>query len=180
MPRPVSRFGFLRGAFAGETAALRPPWALNDPAFRKSCDGCGDCAKVCATVDGASVIRIARDGLPIVNFNFGECTFCEKCVEVCAPRALRLYEDDGRTVRAPWAVRASIATKCLSLNAITCRVCGDRCDERAIRFRLAVGGVAFPEIDLAACTGCGACVAPCPVDAVTVEPIEIEERKETA
>jgi ferredoxin-type protein NapF len=31
-----------------------------------------------------------------------------------------------------------------------------------------VGGVATPAVDATSCTGCGACVAPCPVAAIEV------------
>ena len=37
------------------------------------------------------------------------------------------------------------------------------------RFRLVAGGHALPELELAACNGCGACVAPCPVQAMSVQ-----------
>ena len=40
------------------------------------------------------------------------------------------------------------------------------CDTSAIRFRPRIGGVPLPEVDAAACNGCGACIAPCPVSAV--------------
>lgn len=37
-----------------------------------------------------------------------------------------------------------------------------------MRFRPRLGRVAEPEVDLAACTGCGECVAPCPVAAIEI------------
>ena len=39
----------------------------------------------------------------------------------------------------------------------------------AIRFRLATAGRSFAQLDLARCTGCGACVAVCPAGAVTMQ-----------
>ena len=44
---------------------------------------------------------------------------------------------------------------------------------RAIRFPLVAGGVPRPEIDTGACTGCGACVAPCPVNAIERVPRDL-------
>lgn len=76
-------------------------------------------------------------------------------------------------------VELRIGTGCLSMNGVMCRVCGDRCDERAIRFQLAVGGIAHPIIDQSSCTGCGACVEPCPVGVVEIAqiegPVQVEE-----
>ena len=40
----------------------------------------------------------------------------------------------------------------------------------AIRFRPTLGGVSQPELDRAACTGCSACVAPCPTHAIACRP----------
>ena len=36
----------------------------------------------------------------------------------------------------------------------------------AILFRPALGGYALPEVDAAACTGCGLCIGVCPVKAI--------------
>lgn len=159
----VGRLQFLRGDFRGRRLPVRPPWALSEAAFVDACTRCGDCARACPegiVVDGSG-------GYPEIRFARGECTFCGDCATACPTAALS--DPDGR---APWDLRAAIDDSCLSRKGITCQVCGDHCPEGAIRFRPALGGVATPAIDADACTGCGACVAPCPVDAVTV-------RKET-
>lgn len=51
---------------------------------------------------------------------------------------------------------------------VVCRTCGDACEAAAIRFRPRLGGAALPEVDGEKCTGCGACVAPCPAAAITL------------
>jgi len=148
---------------------FRPPWAVSEPLFQETCTTCDACIKVC----GEGVLRRGGGGYPEVNFQAAECTFCGECVNVCTPQALLKTEQNAD---APWDLKARIAATCLSQNAITCRVCGDRCDARAIRFQLAVGGVADPIIDLSSCTGCGACVEPCPVDAVEIYHNHMEEQ----
>ena len=62
------------------------------------------------------------------------------------------------------------ADNCLARRKVECRVCGEACDAGAIRFRPALGGVSQPELRPDACTGCGDCVAPCPVAAITMLP----------
>jgi ferredoxin-type protein NapF len=69
---------------------------------------------------------------------------------------------------AAWPLKAIIAPTCLALKQVACRNCGESCPIGAIRFRISVGAVARPEVDLAACTGCGACYGPCPVSAVAI------------
>ena len=60
-----------------------------------------------------------------------------------------------------------ISSTCLAARRIECRVCGELCEAGAIRFRPTLGSVAQPVLDATTCTGCGDCVAPCPVGAIT-------------
>jgi ferredoxin-type protein NapF len=63
---------------------------------------------------------------------------------------------------------AVIAAACLAFNRVECRICGESCAPGAIRFRTGAGGVSIPQVDLAACTGCGDCVPACPVAAIAL------------
>lgn len=63
---------------------------------------------------------------------------------------------------------ARVGEGCLARHGIVCQSCRDVCPEGAMRFRPRLGQVAAPEVDLAACTGCGECVAPCPVAAIQI------------
>jgi ferredoxin-type protein NapF len=62
----------------------------------------------------------------------------------------------------------AISGDCLAYRGVECRICGEACDTGAIRFDPQRGGPARPVLDLARCTACGDCVAPCPVGAVSV------------
>jgi len=64
--------------------------------------------------------------------------------------------------------RAVITRDCLAYNNVVCRSCGEACEAAAIRFRPRLGGAAVPEVDEGKCTGCGACMAPCPAKAITL------------
>lgn len=158
----INRGQFLRGDWRGaKGASLRPPWALEETIFAEQCDRCNDCIKKCPE----NILISGRGGYPVVDFSIGECTFCEECVDACKPGALLKHQDEA----APWGLTVIIAENCLAKNAVICRSCGEVCDERAIHFSLRPGGVSIPEFDQAACSGCGACVRPCPVQAVSVK-----------
>ncbi len=60
-----------------------------------------------------------------------------------------------------------ISGTCLAAHRIECRVCGELCEAGAIRFRPTLGSVAQLVLDATICTGCGDCVTPCPVGAIT-------------
>lgn len=150
------RRAFLRGHFE-QNDFLRPPGALELVSFVETCTRCGDCAANCPQ----AIITADKDGFPLVDLTSRECTFCGDCAEACQVGAIQPANC--------WDYRARVDESCLSFQGITCRTCEDHCDERAIRFHLKTGGRSEPLIDLDTCTGCGACVAPCPADAITVE-----------
>lgn len=70
---------------------------------------------------------------------------------------------DEATVRV-----ASIGNACVEPSGVSCRRCGEVCDENAIRFAPLGGGRATPVLNPAMCSGCGECLAPCPVSAITL------------
>lgn len=158
----VSRRQFLRGDVRGTRAVIRPPWALAEPAFTAQCTRCDDCVAACP----ASLIVRGSGGYPQMDFGRGGCDFCGKCVAACASGSLRA-EATGRF--AAWSHRAVVGTRCLAAHGVVCRACGDHCEARAIRFRLAPAGRSFAQVDLGRCTGCGACVGVCPAQAVTMQ-----------
>ena len=156
----ASRRSLLRGRPSRNDGAIRPPWALAEDAFIQACTRCGDCTPACPE----RIVLVGDGGYPEIDFSKGECTFCGDCVDACKDKALVRQED-----AQPWDVTAVLAKeKCLSEQGVTCRVCGDICEVRAIKFTLAVGGLAFVDINQGTCTGCGACFQPCPVGAIRI------------
>lgn len=161
-PLPMTnRRDFLRGRRANIPAELRPPWARGSGSFEERCTRCGDCQRACPT----GIVVVGGGGFPKVDFGRGECTFCGDCVSACVPAALERVGDV-----APWSLRARIGEACLASRGVECRVCGEACGVGAIRFRPQIGGVTLPQLDGSACTGCGACLAPCPTQAISVAP----------
>lgn len=168
MAQPINRMQFLSGDLRGERAFIRPPWAHAEERFTALCTRCGECMTACPY----AIIKPARGKFPVMDFSISGCDFCGDCVTVCKPGAL-VREDPG--VR-PWGLKAVITGRCLSLNGVVCRSCGEACEARAIGFRLEVGGIARPKLDLDACTGCGECFAVCPVKAVNISTIDSNDQ----
>lgn len=155
----ISRGRFLRGDFGGRRQPIRPPWALAEDEFIERCTRCADCIGACPT----RIVAKGSGGFPQIDFSCGECTFCGRCASGCHAGALRFEPD-----RSPWQLVATIADRCLALNRIVCRSCGDACDAHAIRFGARAGGVAVPELAPERCSGCGACFGICPVNAIEI------------
>lgn len=133
-----ARRSFLRGHFSKppQTRPPRPPWAGdNDVLFVEKCTRCAECITSCPT----SVLKMGDGGFPEVSFQLNGCDLCGKCAQVCQPKAL---------IQAPsmpaWPWIAEISTACLAQQQVECRVCGEFCDQQAIRFKPLLGGVPTP------------------------------------
>ncbi|WP_163272572.1 ferredoxin-type protein NapF [Chelativorans alearense] len=148
----LSRRAFLRGGRGEKWAAIRPPGLA--PKRVGDCTACGACAEACPT----GIISLC-EGTPAIDFSAGECTFCGACAEAC-PEAL--FGD----ALAAFDHVIRIAGTCLARSGISCMACRDLCPEDAIRLRPRIGGPFLPEIDEETCTGCGACIAGCPAQAI--------------
>ena len=152
----VSRRRFLGGRTPGP-APFRPPWSVSEALFLDRCTRCDYCLKVCPT----GLLQRGPAGFPLADFSEAACTLCGDCARACATGAI------GRdTTLRPWLFGIAISEGCLAAQGVECRVCGELCDTAAIRFRPRIGGAPLPEVDNTLCTGCGACIAPCPVTAI--------------
>jgi len=162
MDLAINRSEFLQGDLRGRNRPIRPPWSIPETAFRDHCNSCGDCISVCPT----HIIEFGRGKMPQIDFSKGECLFCGDCVEKCNSGSLSktFYQQKA----APWIHKARVTEKCLNYQEVLCRSCGDRCPEHAIVFRPRIGGKISLEIELDSCSGCGACAAPCPVQAIVM------------
>lgn len=156
-----SRRHFL-GRLVRSADSLRPPWT-DEAALHAACSKCGECVRACPE----RILAKGPAGLPVVDFRSGSgmCTFCGECAASCP-------EPVFDTDRAPpWQVGVAIEdSACLARAGIYCRSCGDACLEQAIRFTPQIGSIPVPEIDPSRCTGCGACMAGCPGEAVSLRP----------
>ena len=160
MSAQVSRMQFLRGDFKGKESPLRPPWAISESLFTDICTSCGDCISQCPT----HIIKQARGHFPVVDFSSGECLFCEQCVAACKPQALLKTSQ-----KAAWSIKAAVNNDvCIAHQGVECRSCFDPCEARAIMMPPRLGGISIPVINTEHCTGCGACVSVCPVQAITI------------
>jgi ferredoxin-type protein NapF len=159
----MSRRQFLRADFRAGRVVLRPPWALPEARFVDTCTRCGDCVRACPQ----SLLQLAGSGFPEISFTRGECTFCAACSAACAVGALPRVADDA----APWNLKAEIGPNCLARHGVLCAVCRERCVAGAITLQHAAARVPVPRVKSGACTGCGACYAPCPAQAIRLSPI---------
>ncbi len=142
-----------------KSSAIRPPWVREAIEFTDLCTRCAACINACET----KIIVKGDGGFPEVSFKDNECTFCKQCATICPePQLFDLSQ-------MPWLHSAQIQDNCLTYQGIWCQSCKDACEPRAIRFILEVGKAPMPNIDTELCTGCGACVAPCPNQAIQLK-----------
>ncbi|BCH24326.1 ferredoxin-type protein NapF [Mesorhizobium sp. L-8-3] len=156
-PASISRRSFLTGRAAQPVPDIAPPGVVEG--WTAACSGCGACAGACPTG-----IILMRDGRPSLDFSAGECLFCGDCAEACPEPVF------DRAAKPAFTHVVAVSDTCLARNGVSCMSCRDACPEAAISFRPRVGGPFVPVLAEDSCTGCGACIATCPVRAIAVAP----------
>jgi ferredoxin len=174
----LARRSFLGGG-AGALTALwvnrvrgagsppRPPGALAEAQFTGVCVRCGNCAQSCPP-------RIIQPDLrpgdpaawltPRLSFESDYCREdCHRCGLVCPSGAIRRLRLPDKRRRVIGPARVDLDA-CLLAQGRECTACIRACPYGAILTRTSEDGFANePQVDLAKCTGCGACEAICPV-----------------
>ena len=157
---------------AGHKAVLRPPGALPEDEFLRTCIACQECVRICPT--GALKPALLESGLsglgsPILVPRQGGCalnTSCPNlCAKVCPVGALR------PTTPADLKVGLAEVDRSLCLawdQGAKCLVCVEACLNKA-----AIAYNGRVTVDPQKCTGCGRCESGCPVagSAIHVRPL---------
>ncbi len=156
---------------------IRPPGALPEERFVKTCVKCGECMKVCLT-NGLQP-TFAEAGLegmwtPVLVPVLGYCEYnCNLCSQVCPTGAIRrISVEEKQEIRIGLALFDK--NRCIPYAlGRNCIVCEEHCPtpEKAITFveeeAADENGEPFilkkPVVDPELCIGCGICENKCPV-----------------
>ncbi|MBN1984116.1 MAG: 4Fe-4S binding protein [Chitinivibrionales bacterium] len=149
---------------------IRPPGAVQEPAFLSRCITCGACIGVCPR----KALHPATLGDGFVNLNtpklvprIGYCDqTCVKCATACPTGALLpITLEQKQTLRMGTAVVER--SKCRPwLEESPCKLCAQKCPYNAITMvEVQINGNPWeiPQVDQKLCNGCGICEFYCPV-----------------
>ena len=179
----LSRRGFLYSFTGGLTAAflidrtpftpvqgkhqlVRPPGALPEDEFLRTCIRCGECMKSCVTNTLQPCFwESGLSGLwtPKMDLRFAACEqSCNVCGKVCPTQAIRSVSLDEKT-HAKVGTAILLKERCLVWNQDKlCLICDEICPYNAIVFRT-IDGYRRPVVIASKCNGCGFCETRCPV-----------------
>lgn len=187
--------GFVWSAYVDEVTAsqltLRPPGALEEEDFLKTCIKCGMCVEACPF----DTLQLAKpgDNLPLGTPFFTPreipCYMCPDipCVPVCPTDALdikKVQSEQRLDINKAQMGTAVVDTKnCIAFWGIQCDACYRACPllDEAIKLEYEkntrTGKHAFlkPVVDSDVCTGCGLCEHACVTEkaAIFVLPREV-------
>jgi len=179
----LSRRGFLYSLSGGLTAAflidrspftpvqgkhqmVRPPGALPEDEFLRTCIRCGECMKSCVTNTLQPCFwESGLSGLwtPKMDLRFAACEQnCNVCGKVCPTQAIRSLSLDEKT-HAKVGTAILLKERCLVWSQDKlCLICDEICPYNAIVFRT-IDGYRRPVVIASKCNGCGFCETRCPV-----------------
>ena len=149
---------------------LRPPGALEESEFVRTCYKCGTCQNVCPA---HAIRRVVSDdpdmeNTPYIDPDLGACIVCEnlECTKACPSGALQKLASRNEIRMGLAKVDFGV---CLRSLGETCTTCVDRCPlgEAALK----IDPQSRVEVQ-DGCVGCGVCQNVCPTNpkAITVEP----------
>lgn len=189
-----SRRNFLWGAVGGTAlaffhgtmpyrtsrsdAVIRPPGAVPEREFVRSCTRCGLCMKACLTNTLQPTLwESGPEGIwtPRMDLRLAPCEqMCNACGLVCPTGAIRALDPEERK-HAKVGTAVIRKDRCLvwERNRV-CLICDEVCPYNAIVFR-SVDGVRRPFVVEENCNGCGYCEYKCPIDgesAIIVIPMD--------
>jgi len=179
----LSRRGFLYSFSGGLTAAflmdrspftpvrgkhqmVRPPGALPEDEFLRTCIRCGECMKSCVTNTLQPCFwESGLSGLwtPKLDLRFAACEQnCNICGKVCPTQAIRSVSLEEKN-HAKVGTAILLKERCLVWSQDKlCLICDEICPYNAIVFRT-IDGYRRPVVIASKCNGCGFCETKCPV-----------------
>ncbi len=153
-------------------AWLRPPGALPETQFLKTCTRCTDCLDACPY---QAIRRLGPEhneasGTPAIIPTESPCYLCEDmpCITACSPAALQPTSRESVSM----GIALIDYRSCYVVQGQPCDYCVTKCPigETAISFDDSGMPIASPE----GCTGCGVCSYLCPAGAIKIEPALIQ------
>jgi MauM/NapG family ferredoxin protein len=163
---------------------IRPPGAIPETEFLRTCIRCGECMKSCLTNTLQPCLwESGLTGLwtPKMDLRIAPCDQnCNVCGKVCPTQAIRSVSLDEKThAKVGTAILRKEMCLVWAQNKL-CLICDEICPYNAIVFR-PVEGYRRPFVIASKCNGCGFCEQRCPVkgeSAIVVVPdgeIRLEE-----
>lgn len=150
----------------GKHNLVRPPGAIPETEFLRTCIRCGECMKSCLTNTLQPCLwESGFSGLwtPKMDLRLAPCDQnCNVCGKVCPTQAIRSVSLEEKN-HAKVGTAILLKEKCLVwAQDKICLICDEICPYNAIVFR-PVEGYRRPVVIASKCNGCGFCEQRCPV-----------------
>jgi len=150
----------------GKRQLIRPPGAIPETEFLRTCIRCGECMKSCVTNTLQPCFwESGMTGLwtPKLEPRMAACEpNCHVCGKVCPTQAIRSLSLEEKThARIGTAILKKESCLVWAQNKM-CLICDEICPYNAIVFR-PIDGYRRPVVIASRCNGCGYCEQRCPV-----------------